>query len=207
MKIAIVTLDGFNELDSFVALSILNRAKADGVVAEIAAPTDTVTSMNGVVVSAQKPLSFAKDADAVLIGSGIYTRDHINDPVILDDLALDPSRQLIGAQCSGALFLYRLGLLPATITTDAKTRPLLARTDAIIEDRPLVAQGNIVTSGGCLSSSYLAGWFLAKAVGIDKAMSVLETVAPVGQRSQFGKQAREIIGKQLDVPAVRPLYC
>lgn len=84
---------------------------------------------------------------------------------------------------------------------------LLARTDTVVEDRPLVAQGNIVTSGGCLSSGYLAGWFLAKALGLDKAMSILETVAPVGQRSQFGKQAREIIGKQLDIPAKRPLYC
>ncbi|WP_430474156.1 DJ-1/PfpI family protein [Thalassospira lucentensis] len=207
MKIAIVTLDGFNELDSFVALSILNRAKADGICAEITAPGETVTSMNGVTVTAQKPLSFVKDADAVLLGSGIHTRDHINDTAITRELLLDPERQLIGAQCSGVLFLYRLGLLPATITTDTKTRPTLARTDAIIEDRPLVAQGNIVTSGGCLSSSYLAGWFLAKAVGLDKAMSILETVAPVGQRSQFGKQAREIISKQLDVPAKRPLYC
>lgn len=207
MKIAIVTLDGFNEIDSFVALSILNRAKADGVTAEITAPGDTVTSMNGVTVTAQKPMSFVREADAVLLGSGIHTRDHIDDPVLMKELSLDPARQLIGTQCSGVLFLYRLGLLPATVTTDSKTRPLLSRTDAVVEDRPLVAQGNIVTSGGCLSSSYLAGWFLAKAVGLDKSMSILETVAPVGQRSQFGKQAREIIDKQLDVPAKRPLYC
>lgn len=207
MKIAIVTLEGFNEIDSFVALSILNRAKADGVCAEITAPGKTVTSMNGVRVSAQKPMSFVQDADAVLLGSGSHTRDHIDNADILKQLSLDPARQLIGAQCSGVLFLYRLGLLPATVTTDTKTRSLLARTDAVIEDRPLVAQGNIVTSGGCLSSGYLAGWFLAKTVGLDKAMAVLETVAPVGQRSQFGKQAREIIGKQLDVPAKRPLYC
>jgi len=207
MKIAIVTLEGFNELDSFVALSILNRAKGDGVHAEIVGAGKTVTSMNGVCVSVQKPLSFAQDADAVLLGSGIYSRDHINDPEIMKHLSLDPSRQLIGAQCSGVLFLYRMGLLPATVTTDNKTRPLIARTDAVIEDRPLVAQGNIVTSGGCLSSSYLAGWFLAKAVGLEKAISILETVAPVGQQSQFAKQAREIIGKQLDVPAKRTLYC
>ena len=207
MKIAIVTLDGFNELDSFIALSILNRAKADGVCAEITSPSETVTSMNGVTVTAQKPLSFVKDADAVLLGSGIHTRDHIDDAAIISELSLDPTRQLIGAQCSGVLFLYRLGLLPATITTNTKTRPMLARTNAVIEDRPLVAQGNIITSGGCLSSSYLAGWLLAKAVGLDKAISILETVAPVGQKSQFSKQAREIIGKQLDIPAKRPLYC
>ena len=41
----------------------------------------------------------------------------------------------------------------------------------------------------------------------DKAMSILEYVAPVGQKSQFTKQARDIIVPQLDVPAKRPLYC
>ena len=67
MKIAIVTLEGFNELDSFVALAILNRAKADGVHAEIVGTGDTVTSMNGVSVSVQRPLSFAQEADAAFI--------------------------------------------------------------------------------------------------------------------------------------------
>jgi hypothetical protein len=81
------------------------------------------------------------------------------------------------------------------------------RTDTVLEDRPLVAQGNIVTSGGCLSSHYLAGWVLARALGTDRAMAILEYVAPVGQKSHFAKQARDIIVPQLDVPAKRPLYC
>ncbi|WP_417804580.1 DJ-1/PfpI family protein [Thalassospira lucentensis] len=207
MKIAIVTLDGFNEIDSFVALSILNRAKSDGVCAEITGMADTVTSLNGVTVSVQQQLSFAAQADAVIFGSGIHARDHINTPDLMAELSLDPSRQWIGAQGSGALFLHRLGLLPATITTDAQTRSVLGRADTIVEDRPLVAQGNIVTAGGCFSSGYLAGWMLAKHLGMDKALSILEYVAPIGQKSQFSKQARDIISKQLDVPAKRPLYC
>ncbi|PTC00613.1 AraC family transcriptional regulator, partial [Thalassospira xiamenensis] len=150
---------------------------------------------------------FTATADVVLFGSGIHTRDHINDPDLMAQIHLDPSRQMIGAQCSGVLFLHKLGLLPATITTDTKTRSLLARTDTVLEDRPLVAQGNIVTSGGCLSSHYLAGWVLARALGTDKAMAILEYVAPVGQKSHFAKQARDIIVPQLDVPAKRPLYC
>ena len=163
MEIAIVTLDGFNELDSFVALSILNRAKGNGLRAVITGTGQSVTSMNGVEVRIQEPLSFTATADVVLFGSGIHTRDHINDPDLMAQINLDPSRQMSGAQCSGVLFLHILGLLPATITTDTKTRSLLARTDTVLEDRPLVAQGNIVTSGGCLSSQYLAGWVLAKA--------------------------------------------
>ena len=207
MQIAIVTLDGFNELDSFVALSILNRAKADGVCAEITSIGTSVTSMNGVEVKTQQPLSFCTKADVVLFGSGIHTLDHIGNADLMAQFDLDPSRQMIGAQCSGAMFLHKLGLLPAIATTDSKTRPYLARTNTVLEDRPLVAQGNIVTSGGCLSSQYLAGWVLARKFGIDKALAILEYVAPVGQKSLFGKQARDVITPQLDVPAKRALYC
>ena len=41
MRIAIVTFDGFNELDSFVALGLLNRLSAQGWKAEIASPRPT----------------------------------------------------------------------------------------------------------------------------------------------------------------------
>jgi len=207
MKIAIVTLDGFNEIDSFVALSILGRVKADGWSVQITSPEKSVTSMNGVTVTAQQSLSFANDADVVLFGSGTRTRDHIDDADLISQFALDPARQLIGAQCSGALFLHRLGILPATATTDAKTRPLLAKTGCLVEDKPLIAQGNIVTSGGCLSSQYLAGWVIARALGLEQALTILEYVSPSGQKSTFVKAASDIIKPQLNVPTQPALYC
>ena len=71
MKISILTFDGFNEIDSFVAYGILNRMKKRNWKAYITSPTATVTSMNGVIVSAERQLEFANEADAVLIGSGI----------------------------------------------------------------------------------------------------------------------------------------
>ena len=73
MNIAILTFDGFNELDSFIALGILNRMKGSGWNIQITCPTDEVTSMNGLKVKAQQPLEFANMADVVLFGSGIYT--------------------------------------------------------------------------------------------------------------------------------------
>ena len=76
MRIAIVTFDGFNELDSFIALGLLNRLSAQGWKAEIASPSAKVTSMNGVTIQAQQPLEFANSADIVLFGSGIYTPRH-----------------------------------------------------------------------------------------------------------------------------------
>ena len=54
MRVAIVTFDGFNELDSFIALGLINRLRPLGVQAEITSPSTQVTSMNGVTVTAQQ---------------------------------------------------------------------------------------------------------------------------------------------------------
>ncbi|MFT5741228.1 MAG: hypothetical protein ACI822_002565 [Gammaproteobacteria bacterium] len=90
MNIAILTFEGFNELDSFIAAGILNRMKSIGWNVQITCPSDSVTSMNGVSVDAQQSLEFANSADVVLFGSGIYTRDIAKDNSILDRLDLDP---------------------------------------------------------------------------------------------------------------------
>src|SRR5689334_817471 len=111
MKIAILTFEGFNEIDSFVALNILNRVKQENWKAEIAAPAEVVTSMNGVTIHAQKPLSFAGEADAVLFGSGRLTRQIVRDEALLSQIKVAPERQLVGSQCSGALLLKKLGLV------------------------------------------------------------------------------------------------
>ena len=76
MDIAVLTFDGFNEVDSFIAAHILNRLKAKGWAAHITSPTPEVTSMNGVTIRRQRPLEFAAEADAVLIGSGIKACDN-----------------------------------------------------------------------------------------------------------------------------------
>lgn len=79
MKIAVLTFGGFKELDSFIAAGILNRLKPKGWGAYITSPSEQVTSMNGVTVTRQRSISFAKEADAVIIGSGIRTREIASD--------------------------------------------------------------------------------------------------------------------------------
>src|SRR3546814_11898457 len=110
MKIAVLTFDGFNELDSFVAAAIVNRMKAQGWAAHITSPTSEVTSMNGVTVQRQKPLEFASEADAVLIGSGIKTREIAADRDLLARIALDPSRQDRKSVVSGKSVSVRVDL-------------------------------------------------------------------------------------------------
>ena len=186
MHIAILTFEGFNELDSLVALGVLNRIKRPGWRVSLCCPEAQVTSMNGVTVHAQSLLEEARDADAVIVGSGIMTREVVATPALMDRLALDPSRQLIAAQCSGTLILAKLGLLGKV---PACTQGFVVRSvqEAGVEvlDQPFFAQGNVATAGGCLASPYLAAWIIARTEGVDAAASALHYVAPVGEKEAY----------------------
>jgi transcriptional regulator GlxA family with amidase domain len=194
MQIAILTFEGFNEIDSFVALNILNRVKQDDWRAYIASPTPTVTSMNGVTIHAQQPLEFANEADAVLIGSGRQTRQLIQDSALMARIRLDPQHQLIGSQCSGALMLKTLGLVETLpVCTDATTRPALEALGANVLDKAFHAEGNLATAGGCLSAQYLASWLIWRALGWEAAAHALSYTAPVGETESLIARAREIV--------------
>lgn len=202
MQIAVLTFDGFNELDSFIAAAILNRLRGRGWQAHITSPTPEVTSMNGVIVQRQQPLAFAGEADAVIIGSGIKTREIAADAALLGQIRLDPARQLIGAQCSGTLLLAKLGLigdLPAC--TDLTTKPWVQEAGIKVIDAPFVAHGNVATAGGCLASQYLAAWMIARAASVADAEAALHYVAPVGEKADYVARAMAAIGPFLAAPA------
>ncbi len=201
MKIAIVTFDGFNEIDSFVALHILNRVKHEGWKAQIIAPTDSVTSMNGVTVHTQQPFSFVNQADAVLFGSGKLTRTVVQDEKLMSFFQLDPLHQLIGSQCSGALILKRLGLLDnMPVCTDLVTRSWLVESGVQVLDQPFMAKGSIATAGGCFSAQYLAAWVIYRNLGREAAVQALSYVAPVGEQQSFVDRVLTVI--ETDVESV-----
>jgi transcriptional regulator GlxA family with amidase domain len=190
MHIAILTFPGFNELDSFIALGILNRVRRQGWHVTLCCPAAQVTSMNGVTIQAGSQLDEARSADAVLVGSGIKTREIVNDAVLMSMLRFDARRQLIGAQCSGALVLARLGLLgEVPACTDLMSKPWVQEAGVRVLDQPFFASGNIATAGGCLSSQYLAAWVIARLEGIEAAAAALHYVAPVGEKEEYVARA------------------
>jgi transcriptional regulator GlxA family with amidase domain len=196
MRIAILTFDGFNEIDSFVASYMINRVPGTGLKAEITCVNEVVESGRGVRVQAQQPLEFANQADAVLFGSGRLTQQFANDAKVMSRLALDPRRQLIGSQCSGALMLAKLGLLAAQpACTDRGTRPLVEAEGVHVLEEPFFVSGNVATAGGCLSSHYLATWVLWRMAGRQIAEEALAYVTPVGEESQWLERAMGVVGK------------
>jgi len=198
MDIAVLTFDGFNELDSFIAAGILNRMKDAGWNVQITSPSKYITSMNGVITQSQQPLEFANQANVVLFGSGVLTRDIAQDRDILSRLKLNPETQLIGGQCSGTLLMSVLGLLdqiPAC--TDLTTRPWVVDSGVTVLEQPFYADGNLATAGGCLSSKYLAAWVISKLSSRVDAESAIHYVAPVGEKESTVQHCMSVVSVYL----------
>jgi transcriptional regulator GlxA family with amidase domain len=193
MHIAILTFDGFNELDSLIAYGMLSRLSLLGDAqwrVSIASPTARVTSMNGLTIDAHISLADANSADAVLIGSGMKTREVANDAAILGQLQLDPTHLLIAAQCSGTFLLAKLGLtgqIPAC--TDLTSKPWVQAAGVNVVNQAFFARGNIATAGGCLSAQYISAWLIARFKGLEKAREVLHYFAPVGEKDIYIERA------------------
>ena len=209
MRIAILTFDAFNDLDSLVAFGMLSRIALLGDTdwqVRIASPTPRVKSMNGLTIDAHEDLSQLAQADAVLVGSGMKTREVANTPALMEQLrALNPERQLLAAQCSGAFLLSRLGLLGGTPAfTDLTSKPWVVESGVDVVPRAFAAHGNVATAGGCLASQYLVAWLIARLKGLDAAREVLHYFAPVGEKQEFIDRAMAHVLPTLKAQAAVP---
>jgi transcriptional regulator GlxA family with amidase domain len=156
--------------------------------------------MNGIVIQAQQPLSFANQADVVLFGSGIFSKKVSEDPSLMSQFRLNPSGQLIGSQCSGALFLHRLNLIQnMPICTDRKTTGLFEDETIEVMEEPFHSSGNIATAGGCLSAHYLAAWVIWRLLGQSQAEAALRYVLPVGQEVEYLARVNEVLSPFIGV--------
>jgi transcriptional regulator GlxA family with amidase domain len=203
VHIAILTFDGYNELDSLIAFGILGRIRAKDWRVSIASPNPRVRSRSGLVVESHVSLEGVSAADAVIVGSGGRTREIVEDGGLLGRLRLDPSRQLLAGQCSGTLVLAKLGLLDGgPACTDSATKPSLQAVGIAVLEQPFFAKGNVATAGGCLSSAYLAAWLIARLHSFEAAMTALDYVAPVGEREDYVRRATRNISPYLPTAQV-----
>ena len=193
MRVAIVTFDGFDELDAFVALGLIHRLRPDGWSVAITSPAAQVTSMHGVTVAAHQPLEAANDADAVVFAGGLYARAIAENGALLDRLQIDPIRQRVAGQGSGTLLLARLGLLGSMpACADAATRPWLVEAGVVVLAEPFHARGPVATAAGGLAAQYIAAWVMAAGAGIDATARALQAAAP-GQPASYAEQVLGVV--------------
>ncbi|WP_088185643.1 AraC family transcriptional regulator, partial [Sphingobium sp. Z007] len=142
----------------------------------------------------QQPLEFASQADVVLIGSGVRTREVVSDAKLMTRIVLDPARQIIGAQCSGALIPAKLGLIgDLPVCTDVTSKPWVIETGVRVIDAPFVAHGPVATAGGCMAAHYLSAWAIAVGAGEAAARNVIDYVAPVGEKAETVARVMSVV--------------
>lgn len=187
-KIAIVIFDDFTDLDLFLMWDILGRNKTDWHV-KILGTKEQHRSTHGLLTTTHGNILEANNADVVLFSSGKKgVKTVIEDKIFLEAFSLNPQKQMIGSICAGAFILAKLGLLRGKLATthpDAKKELQSLGIDTI--DKPLVCNGNIATAGGCLSATYLVGWFVERLYGTEKRRDTLKEIIPTGQKDIYEK--------------------
>ncbi|ODA33046.1 DJ-1/PfpI family protein [Veronia pacifica] len=183
---AILTLSGFSEIDSLVAYSMLNRLKSHGLLAKIVSEKQSVCSSNGLTVSVDDAIRNLAEYDAIIIGSGINTRKHIENATLMRCIHLYPERQIIASQCSGALVLDRLQLLPIgfKVSCDEKTQEFLHKRNVEVSGESFSSQDNVASAGGCLAAEHLSAWVAFRLLGLDATTQMLEQVLPVKGKTE-----------------------
>lgn len=186
--LAIVTFDGFTDIDVFLHWDLLNRPRLElsEPVAEwqvrLLGTALRHRSRAGLEIEMHGSIEEARDADAVIHTSGPATRRLVEDRSYLDRLALDPARQLVASQCSGALILGAAGLLKGkTATTVPGAAAQLEGYGARVVAEAFVAHERIATAASCLAGVALDRWLITKLAGREVAEACIASASPIGR--------------------------
>jgi putative intracellular protease/amidase len=184
MKIAILAFDNFTDLDLILHWDILNRVNFFGGVSDwsvkIVGTKESHMSTLGLPIPTSASIDDVREADGVIICSGKGTRALLQDKNYLARLGLDPSRQFIGAQCSGSLILGALGFLKGVqVSGYPPILKELKEYGAVAVHKSLVTENKIATASSCLAGQYLSRWMIESLAGKEAADKVMLTVEPL----------------------------
>ncbi len=185
MTAAIIVFDQFTDIDVFLPWDLLNRVRMvrKDFSVKLLGTEPTHRSINGLSIDMHGKIEEARLADIVFFASGKGARMLYRNNEYLNRFQLDPSRQLIGSMCSGALLLAGLGLLQNRKATTYPTvvKELREMNVQVLEDQHLVVEGNVATAAGCLAAIDLVSWMLDETIGTELREKVIASVLPVGQ--------------------------
>ena len=191
--VGIVTLPGFNEIDSFVATRMIHSVPDLEI--KLIGPAATAVSMAGVEVATPGDWTSLGTCAAAIFGSGAQTFEHIENQPMMDAMRANVSDvRFVGSQCSGAAILHRLGMLDGQeVCTDNLTAPKLRAIGVSVRVDPFHETGRIATAGGCLSSAYLAYWIIDRLAGRESADLALSYVVPIGEEAEYQQRVDRLM--------------
>ncbi len=181
-KVLIPLAEGFEEVEALTVVDVLRRAEIEVVLAGLA--DGPVKSARNVTVIPDTTIDAVNvdEFDMIVLPGGQPGTDNLNaDPRIhslLNQFA--DSNKLIGAICAAPIVLAAAGLLNGKCATSYPTYSSKL-TGAVYDDKPVVCDGNIITSRGPGTSMSFGLEIAARLVGsevsenVSKAMLVMDS--------------------------------
>jgi hypothetical protein len=116
---------------------------------------------------------------------------------------LDPSRQLLAATVFGHVGPGQAGhLTDVPACTDLVSRPWIDRGRRRRGPRqPFFARGNVATAGGCLASTYLATWIIARLHSLEAAKDAVALRRPRWRERRLCRPSLRNVSPYLDPAA------
>ena len=154
---------------------------------------DTHVSAAGLAVPMHGRIDESRSAAAIIHASRKPTRQLMRDAGYLERLVLDPGRQLVASQCSGALILGASGVLKGcTATTYPTARAHLEAFGVEVVPEPFVAHERVATAAGCLAGIDLDRWIITKLLDARIADACFDSVSPIGEGLLFELDASPV---------------
>lgn len=186
-KIAIIAFNEFTDIDLWLMWDLLKRARTQAWEVKILGTEKSHTSQTGINVQMHGHVTEANSADVVLFISGPGTRKLNTDASYLSLFQLDPSKQLIGSMCSGALLLAALGIIKPgdEATTYPTAKNELEKFGVTVVEKPFINKGNVATAAGCLAAQELVGWVIENLADRALRTTIINSIQPVGAGLSF----------------------
>lgn len=200
-KVLMPLADGFEEIEALAVVDVLRRAEIEVVLAGLhdgpVKSARNVRIIPDAVIDAVNASSF----DMIILPGGQPGTDNLNaDPRIHELLKEFESKdKLIGAICAAPSILASAGLLDGRRATSYPTYSNRL-TGASYEDRPVICDGNIITSQGAGTAISFGLEIVTRLAGKHKsgevaaAMLVQEPVRDIWNHLLFNSTIQALVG-------------
>ena len=174
-KVFVILAEGFEEVETITVVDYLRRAGVE--VAMVAAGDNIqVTGVYGVKIIADMMLSDIKDPQdnrGIYVPGGLPGTENLKDNQAVIDLVKEMAEagKLVASICAGPIILSKAGVIDGKKITayPGYEKELLG---SIYKEKPVVRDGNIITSRGPATAGAMAIEMIKYLQGEEKAKEV-----------------------------------
>jgi len=178
MRVAILLFQGVEELDFVGVYEVLAKARLYGCNIEVRtiARENPIKCANGLIVVLHESLEGIYTYDVLVIPGGRGINSLMENEELLEHIKTFSKEKMVCSVCTGAFLLAKAGILEGKkATTHHAYLDILAKL-CQVENKRVVEDGKIMTSGGVSASIDLGIKILERFCGSEVARKVAERI-------------------------------